>query len=169
MPIYLQPIKDHSSLYGFKSVLIAPCPICPAMSTAIRRDKPYIELFHGLLRTGAFHDYVMALKDDLEAHGVRTGVFTSYLPLPLMCLWSEGQRKRLLKRAGDYEAVAVPACDAAAFNVSDAVKSSGCRVLQVMQVKGIVTAVPSLRAPFTLSLKTVAKEGIAWPKLNVEA
>ena len=167
MSIYLQPVKDYSRLYGFKSVLIAPCPVCPAISMAVHDKKPYMEFLRRFLKTGVFEEYLAAMRSDLEVHGVKTGVFTSYLPLVLMCLWTPGQRKRLLKRAQHYDAVVVVACDAAAFNVTDALKSIDRPVFQAMQVKGIVTAVPTFDSPFTLRLKTPGQESIAWPKQDM--
>jgi hypothetical protein len=167
MPIYLEPVKDLSPLYSFKSVLIAPCPVCPAVSMAIQQSKPYMEFMHSFLKTGVFEEYLTAMKGKLAAHGVNTGVFTSYLPLVLMCLWSEGQRQRLSKRAQQYDAVVVVACDAAAFNVSNALKSIDRPVFQAMQVKGIVTAVPVFDSPFTLRLKTPSQKCISWPKQDV--
>ena len=163
MPIYLEPAREVSELYGFKSVLIVLCPMCPAVSLAIRRKQPYMEFFRRLLGTVALDEHVAALKDDLEGRGIEAGVFTSYLPLPLMCLWSNGQRNRLRRRAEGYEAVAIVGCDAATVNATNVLGGTGCQVVQVMQVAGIVTAIPTLERPGNLTLKITGPDSVAWP------
>ena len=164
MPIFLEPQNDFSTLHHFKSVLIVPCPICPAVSLAIQQNKPYMEILRHFLATGALREHVASLKGDLKRHGIRTGIFTSYLPMPLMCLWSAGQRRRLRKRARGYEAVAVLGCDAATFNVASALEPLDCAVVQMMQVAGIVAAIPSFEGPLHLRLHTIGKNSVAWPQ-----
>lgn len=164
MPIFLEPQNDFSTLHRFKSVLIVPCPICPAVSLAIQQNRPYMEILRHFLATGALREHVASLKADLDRHGIRTRIFTSYLPMPLMCLWSAGQRRRLRKRARGYEAIAVLGCDAATFNVASAVAPLDCTVVQMMHVAGIVAAIPSFEGPLHLRLHTIGKNSVAWPQ-----
>jgi hypothetical protein len=169
MPIFLQPKNNASSLYGFKSVLIVTCPVCPAVSLAIQQKKPYMELLRHFLATGALREQVAGLKADLEQRGIRTGTFTSYLPLPLMCLWSAGQRRRLLRKARGYQAIAILGCDAATVNARDALVSLGCEIVQMMQVAGIVTAIPAFEQGLDLKLNTIGKDCVVWPALPAAA
>ena len=165
MPMYLEPVGDLSLLHGYKSVLIVVCPMCPAVSLAIQQRKPYMEFLRHLFGTGALKEHVAALQDDLKRHGIRTGYFTSYFPLPLMCIWSARQRQKLAKRARGYEAIAVVGCDAATFNAANVVALEGCKVVQVMHVTGIISAVPTFTRPCSLTLKTLGQKSVAWPSL----
>ena len=164
MPIYLEPTSDLSALYEFTSVLIVLCPMCPAVSLAVRDKKPYMEFVRHVFGTASLDEHLEKLKDDLEGHGVRTGFFTSYLPLPLMCLWSEGQRGKLAKAVRGYEAVAIVGCDAATVNAANVLEGTGVKLVQVMEVAGIVTAIPKLERPFNLTLKITGKDSVAWPR-----
>lgn len=164
MPIYLKPLDDLSMFSDSQSVLIVPCPVCPAISMAIQDGTSYMKIFRSFLRTPVFQTYLKTVRRQLEEKGIRIGIFESYFPMPLMCMWLPGQRKRLLKRACDYDGVAVPGCDAAAFNVSDALKSTNCKVVQLMQVEGIVTAIPRLGFPFNVNLEIPSHKSVSWPK-----
>jgi hypothetical protein len=77
----------------------------------MQQNSPFIELFKRGIKTGAFEDYIQSIREPLEQRGVRTDAFSMHAPTPMMCLWTESQRKRLLKRARDYDAVVVLACN----------------------------------------------------------
>jgi hypothetical protein len=47
---------------------------------------------------GALQDRIRQMRESLEHRGIRTAFFTTRLPLPTMCLWTNGQRARLLRR-----------------------------------------------------------------------
>ena len=98
MPIFLEPLDMVDELKGFRSVLIVSCPICPPMCVSIQQKKPFLQpLKHGL-KTKAFEDYVIAIEEALKKHGVRTDAFTMRFPVPMMCLWTERQRARIVDR-----------------------------------------------------------------------
>ena len=118
MPINLQPKDVSDDLQNVSSVLIVLCPVCPQFSLAMQQNSPWIEFFKYGLKTGALEDHIKEIRRPLEKRGVRTGVFTMRLPLPMMCLWTKGQRKRLLKRAKNYEVAVVLGCDSAAFSAT---------------------------------------------------
>ena len=107
MPINLRPIDVSTELEGIGSVLFVPCPVCPQLSLAMQTDSPWLELFKSGLKTGALEAHIGELRKRLEEKGVRTGVFTTRLPLPTMCLWTKSQRERLIRRSKGYEAVVV--------------------------------------------------------------
>jgi hypothetical protein len=152
MPLYLEPQDVVASLKDFKSVLIVPCPICPPMSLAMQKNKPFIELFKHGLKTEAFEDYIKSLREPLEQRGIRTDVFTMRTPSPLMCLWTEGQRNRLVKRAEGYEAVLVVGCNSATYTAEDALKDTKCQVFQAMRMKAMANATPKFRFPMKVEL-----------------
>ena len=113
MPIRLEPRVVTADLVRFKSVLIVSCPICPAVSLALLKKTPLIQFFKHGLKTGAFEDYVKSIREPLEERGIHTDTFIMRVPHPLMCLWTDGQRRRLLKCAKDFDAVLVLGCHSA--------------------------------------------------------
>jgi hypothetical protein len=153
MPVHLEPLDVAAELAPFDSVLLVACPVCPPVSLALQEDARLIEFFRHGIRTQAFEDYVRSLRDELEQGGKRTGVFRIYRPLPMMCLWTEGQRRRLRKRARGYEAVLVLGCDSATHTVKDALKGAGCRVLQSMRMTGLSNATAEFGWPLNIELK----------------
>jgi len=152
MPLHLEPQDVSSDLEPFRSVLIVWCPICPPMSLAMEHDSPFIELFKSGFKTGAFEDYIHSIRKPLEQRGVRTSVYALYAPTPMMCIWTKGQRSRLLKRAREYKAVLVLGCDSAAYTVRETLKSTDCQVIQGMKVVGGTNATLRVRFPLTISL-----------------
>jgi hypothetical protein len=159
MPLHLEPIDVSSDLEHATSVLIVSCPVCPPVSLAIQKDSPFMEVFRNGLKTGAFEDYIKQIRQPLEQRGVRTGVFSMYAPLPTMCLWTKGQRRRLLKRARDFETVLVLGCDSATYTVRQALKETQCQVIQAMHMTGITNATVKFRFPMTLTLEEEARVG----------
>ena len=161
MPLHLVPEDVSADLMGFDSVLIVSCPVCPPVSLAMQKNAPLIEFFKKGLKTGAFEDYMKEIREPLERRGVHTDVFSMYTPLPTMCLWTDGQRRRLLKRAKDYEAVVVLGCDSAGYTVQQTLEHTDCHVIQAMRTTGLTNATVKFRFPLTLSLhdKTRVGEG----------
>ena len=153
MPVNLVPKDVSSDLAGFKSVLIASCPVCPPMCLAMQKKEPFIEFFKHGIKTAAFEDYIQSIRDSLEQLGVRTGVFSIHTPTPMMCLWTEGQRKRLKKRAKDYEAVLILACDSGTESAKDALKDTDCQVLQSLDMDGVINATTSIHLPLTVVME----------------
>lgn len=153
MPIYLEPRNVIADLENFKSVLIVSCPICPPMSLAMQKKKPFIEFFKHGLKTEVFENYVKSIREPLEQRGIRTDVYTTRMPSPLMCLWTKGQRSRLLKLAKDYEAVVVLGCNSATDTVKDALKDADCQVFQAMRMKGIANATMKFQFPMNITLE----------------
>ncbi len=152
MPIHLEPLDVSAELENFRSVLIVSCPVCPPMCLAMQQNSPFIEFFKSGLRTGAFEDYIQSIREPLEQRGVQTGAYSVHVPTPMMCLWTEWQRKRLLKRARDYEAVLVLGCDSAAYTAQDVLKKTDCQVIQGMQMIGTTNATLKVRFPLRIDL-----------------
>jgi hypothetical protein len=76
-----------------------------------------------------------------------------------MCLWTRGQRKRLLKRAKDFDAVLVLGCDSATYSVRQALKDNECQIFQAMQMTGITNATVKLQFPLTVNLEETTRVG----------
>ncbi len=152
MPIYLEPRDTLADLEGCNSVLIVSCPICPPICLSMQRRQPFLQPFRHGLKSKAFEDHIADLRKTLEQRGVRTGVFTMRVPVPMMCLWTQRQRQRLLRRAKSFDAVLVLGCDSATYTARDALKETGCRVVQAMQVVTITNATVRYRFPATVEL-----------------
>lgn len=153
MPVNLIPKDVSSDLAGFNSVLIASCPVCPPMCLAMQKKEPFIEFFKHGVKTAAFEEYIQSIRDSLAQRGVRTGVFCIHTPTPMMCLWTERQRKRLMKRAKDYEAVLILACDSGTESARDALKDTDCQIIQSLEMDGVINATTSIQFPLTIVME----------------
>ena len=159
MPLQLEPQDVTEDLEEVASVLIVSCPVCPPISLAIERDSPVLEVFKSGLKTRAFEDHIQEIREPLEKRGIRVGVFSTIAPIPTMCLWTRGQRRRLVKRAKDFEAVMVLGCDSATFTVQQALRETECQVVQAMRMTGITNAAVSFRFPMTVKLEEKTRVG----------
>ena len=141
MPIHFNDLDVVSEASGLSSALIVPCYMCPAVTVAVRENRPFIQFFNHLLKSAPFEEYIMTLRARLKEHGVETEVFGS-LPSHewFMCMWTSGKRKKLLKRAKPHDAVIVLGCDSATETVREVVRSADCRVIEGMEVAGIMNA-----------------------------
>lgn len=157
MPLHLEPADVSTQLDGFKSVLIVSCPVCPPVSVASENDSPLIEFFKHGIKTGAYEDHIREIRRSLGRRGIRSGVFTSYLPCPATCLWTEGQRNRLLKKAKDYEAALVMGCESARCTVQETLEKTVCQVVLGMQLVGITNANLKFKFPLTVNLENLAR------------
>jgi hypothetical protein len=157
LPINLEPIDVTDALEGVSSALIVLCPVCPQFSLAMQTNSPWLELFKSGLRTQALEDHIKAIRESLEKRGVRTGAYTTRLPLPMMCLWMKRQRELLRRRAEDFEAVVVLGCDSAAFTAQQVLRETDCKVIRGMRMVGITNATVSHRFPLTFELKETTR------------
>jgi hypothetical protein len=159
MPLHLEPQDVTGDLGNIASVLIVSCPVCPPVSLAIQRDSPFLDVFKNGLKTSAFEDHIEEIREPLEKRGVRVGVFSAYAPLPTMCLWTRGQRRRLVKRAKDFEAVIVLGCDSATYTVQQALRDTECQIVQAMRITGITNATVKFQFPMTVKLEEKTRVG----------
>ena len=124
------------------------------MTVAVREKKPFIQFFRNFLKSAPFEQYMTTLQSRLKEHGVKTKVFKS-IPSHewFMCMWTSGKRKKLQKRAEQYDAVIVLGCDSATETVRDVVKSTDCKVLEGMEVAGIMNAQIGFHLPGNVSFE----------------
>ncbi len=153
MPLTLVSRDASGELEGIQSALVLSCPVCPQVSLAMERRSPLIELFKTGLKTRAFEDYVLEIRESLEQRGIRTRAFSMVAPLPTMCLWTRGQRARLRRRARGYEAVLVLGCESSVRTAEKALEGMSCKVVSGMRVVGITNAAVTYRFPMTLELE----------------
>jgi len=175
MPIYLKEVDIIPKVAKFQSALIVLCRFCPAASLAMRKDKPYIELFRRFLKTEPYEQLINNMQSRLEQEGLKTNVFKgNLLPMPLnfiICFWTSGQREKLLKQAQQYEAIVVMGCEAAYQNVCDILKSTDCKIFLGMESEGIFEAIPKFRLPCNISLELTNVMPVLYPdkKSEIEA
>ncbi len=157
MPLHLQPVDVSRELDGYESVLLVSCPVCPPVSLASDKGAPLIEFFKSGIKTAAYEDHIGAIRQSLEQRGIKTGVFTSYLPCTAMCLWTTGQRKRLRECAKDYQAALVMGCESARHTVEQTLESTQCDVILAMRLTGITNATLRFEFPLTVRLENLAR------------
>ena len=154
MPFHFKPIDNIEEFTQFKSVLIIPCRFCPAASASINNNEPYFEFFRTFLKTDSYERQIKILKSKLENEGIQADIFESKIIHQfVLCMWTEKRRKKLLKRAKDYEALIVLGCEAAVNTVKDAVQSESCKVLQGLETEGIMSIQPKVHLPANISLE----------------
>lgn len=152
MPIHFKDLDVVPEISGLGSALIVPCNMCPAVTVAIRENKPFMQLFRSPMKSLPFEQYLMNLQARLKRAGVSSEVFRSSLYHQwFMCMWTLTHRRKLRKAASRYEAVIVLGCESATETVRDAVGSSGCRVVEGMEVTGIMNAALRFRLPGNIS------------------
>ncbi len=154
MPVYLKDIDDFQELENFRSVLIVPCRFCPAASFAAGKGQPYFEFLRKFLTTASYEEYIQTIRSGLEKKGVKADVFKSHLPHQyVLCMWTSGRRKKLMRRAMKYDALVVLGCEAAVQTICDSVKSTSCKVYQGMRTAGIMSIQPLFHLPCNISLR----------------
>ena len=159
MPLHLESLDLSDNLKCYKSVLLVSCPVCPPASLACDNDSPLIEFFKHGIKTPAYEEHLKQLRKSMEASGIRTGVFTSYLPCPTTCMWTTGQRNRLRKRARNYDAALVMGCESAQCTVKQTLKGTNCDAILGMQLVGITNAKLKFEFPLIVKLDSPMRVG----------
>jgi len=154
MPIHFSDSDVVSQIEGVNSALIVPCTMCPAVTVAVREQRPFLQLFRSLFESAPFKRYIIALQSRLADKGVRTEVFKSRLYHHwFMCMWTANRREKLRDRASHYDAVIVLGCDSATETVREAAQSAGCKVIEGMKISGIMNAQLKFHLPATVSFQ----------------
>ena len=144
MPFHFDDLDVVSEVSGLSSALIVPCYMCPAVTVAIRENKPFMQFF----KLAPFGAYIQRMRSALKEKGVRTTVFKSFLYHQwFMCIWTARRRKKLLDAVKGYDAVIVLGCESATDTVRACIQSTDCKVVEGMKTVGITNAQPRLRLP----------------------
>lgn len=148
MPIHLRDLDVVSRTTGVSSALIVPCNLCPAVTVAVDQEQPFMKLFKSWLKSAPFEGYIKDLQSRLSEKGVTTKVFKNPIYHQwFLCMWTNRRRKKLEKQAKGYDAVIVLGCDTANETVRDAVRAAGTKVIEGMEVAGLMNAKLSFRLP----------------------
>jgi hypothetical protein len=128
--------------------------MCPAVTVSVREKKPFIQLFKSFLKSAPYEEYITTLQARLQENGVKTKVFKSAPSHEwFMCMWTSGKRKKLQKYAEQYDAVIVLGCDSATETVREALKSTDCKLIEGMEVAGIMNAQIRFHLPGNVSFE----------------
>jgi hypothetical protein len=156
MPIHFNDVDLGPRVSGLQSALIVPCIMCPSVTVAIRAEQPLLRLFRNLFKSTPFERYLESLQARLRQQGIKADIFRSRLYQHwFLCMWSSGRREKLGKRARDYESVIVLGCESATHTVRDAVRSTGCKVIEGMEVGGLTNAKLKIGFPANISFADV--------------
>lgn len=154
MPIYLNDVDVAAKVEGMSSVLIIPCYMCPAVSIAVRENKPFIQLFNSFLKSPPFEQHIKALQSYLKEKGVDSVVFKSiFFHQWFLCMWTSGRRKKLRRDLEKYDSAIVLGCDSATETVQDLIKTTDCKVIQGMKVAGFMNAKMNFHLPCNVSFQ----------------
>ncbi len=154
MPVQLNDLDVVPEVQGLNSALIVPCNMCPAVTVAVRENKPFLQFFRSFLKSVPFAEHIRRLQSRLRDHGVDTKVFKCSLPHQwFLCMWTSGRRKKLQESARQYDAAIVLGCDTANETVRDSVRSTGCKVIEGMKVAGFMNAKMRLQLPANISFE----------------
>jgi hypothetical protein len=152
MPLHLEDLDVISEVRGLRSALIVPCNMCPGITVAVNEHRPFLELFRSPFRSAPFEEHIRSLQSRLQEAGVRADVFRSDLYNQwFLCMWTGRRRDKLRRVAARYDAVIVLGCDTATVTVRDALSSTGCTVVEGMEVVGYMNAKLRLGLPGTVS------------------
>jgi hypothetical protein len=167
MPIHFNDKDIFSEVAGLNSAIIVPCNMCPAVTVAVRENRPFIQFFRSFLKSAPFEQYIKALQSQLREKGVNNRVFRSNLLHQwFMCMWTSGQRKKLQKHAQSYDAVIVLGCDSATATVRDLVNSTETKVIEGMEIAGIMNAKLRFHLPCNISFESCKVIPISGQKKN---
>jgi len=154
MPIHLHDLDVVSQTAGVSSALIVPCNMCPAVTVAVNQKQPFMRLFRSWIKSAPFERYIKDLQSRLNENGVTTKVFRSPIYHQwFVCMWTSARRRKLQKAAENYDAVVSLGCDTANATVREAVKATGAKVIEGMEVAGLMNAKMSLGVTGEISFK----------------
>jgi hypothetical protein len=152
MPIRFNDLDVVSKVEGLSSALIVPCNMCPAATVAVREKKPFMQLFRSFLKSPPFEQYLGELQSRLGEKGINSKVFRSNIYHQwFMCMWTSAQRQKLQEDMKQHEAVIVLGCDSATETIRDSVKSTDCKVIEGMEISGIMNAKIKFHLPCNIS------------------
>jgi hypothetical protein len=148
MPIHFKDLDVATEAEGLCSVLIIPCYMCPAVTVAVRDEKPFIQLLSHFLKSPPFERHLKQMQFALKAKGIESRVFKSrFIYQRFMCMWSAAQRRKLKRLILKYDAAIILGCESAIETVHELVEATDCRLIQGMEVLGFMNAKMRFRWP----------------------
>lgn len=162
MPFYLRERNVVDELSGRDSVLIVVCRFCPAASMAARHGLTYLEPLRRGLTTECFEPLVSDMRTRLEGRGCRTSGLHGHLRNFVVCMWSEGQKRKLRRIAAEHDAVVVMGCRGAVESVARIVGSLPCRVYPGMEDEAVLSVTPKLAFPLRIALDRFELTPVYW-------
>jgi hypothetical protein len=164
MPFYLKEVDVVPEVAKYHSALIVLCRFCPAASTAVRKQQPYFEPWRRFVNTESYEQLIRNMQSRLQKEGVKTSVFRGSLINFIICMWTSGQREKLLNIAHQYEAVVVMGCEASYHSVCDMLAATDCKVFHGMESEGVFDVTPRFHLPFNISLELNSVTPIRYPE-----
>ena len=166
MPIHFEDQDVVSEAAGLRTALIVPCNLCPAVTVAVRENRPFMRFFRSPVKSAPFEEYLEALRSRLSEKGVSTKVFRSNLYHQwFMCMWTSRRRKKLQKLAKNYDALIILGCESATATVRDLVPAE-VKVIEGMRTAGIMNGRITLRFPGDLCFKECKVVPISQQKVS---
>ena len=154
MPIHFHDLDVTSELEGVKSALIVPCNLCPAVTVAVRENRPFMRFFRSMVKSTPFEEYLEILQARLDEKGVASEVFRNTLYHQwFMCMWTSRRRRKLERHAKRHDAVIVLGCESATETVRKVVDSTEVKVIEGMKTAGIMNAEMSFKLPGSLHFR----------------
>lgn len=154
MPIYLNDLDLADKVEGQRTTLIIPCYMCPAVTMAVKADRPFLQIFRSFLKSPPFEQYIKSLQSRLGVQGVESTVFkSSFVHQWFLCMWTSGRRNKLKRVINNYDSAIVLGCDSATETVRELVGTTDCEVIQGMQVVGYMNAKMTFSFPCNVSFE----------------
>ena len=154
MPIHLNDLDVAAGAEGLRSTLIIPCYMCPAVTVAAREKKPFLQLLSHFLKSPPFENHIQNIQSVLSAKDVEAKVFKShFIHQWFLCMWTSGRRNKLKRVINNYDSAIVLGCDSATETVRELVGTTGCKVIQGMQVVGYMNAKMTFSFPCNVSFE----------------
>ena len=154
MPIHLEELDIMPKVEGLDSTLIVACNMCAGASFAMKENKPFIQFSSNYLTSPPLEKHITKLQSQLKEKGVKSKWFKGgIIQKFFLCLWTSRQRMKFRQSAEKYESVIVLGCDSALKTVRDAIKGTGCKVIEGTEVVGVVNTESKFYWPFNISFE----------------
>jgi hypothetical protein len=154
MPIHFNDRDVVSDITGLSSTLIVTCNMCPAITVAVRENKPFMEITKGILKSPPFEKYLRDLQSRVGKEGIKTKIFRNSLYHQwFLCMWPSGSRKKLHDAAKNFDSIVVLGCESATKTVRDSLGEVDCKVVEGMEVAGIMNATLKFHFPGSVTFE----------------
>ncbi len=154
MPIHLEELDVMSKVEGLDSALIVACNMCAGASFAMKENKPFIQFFSNYLTSPPLERHIAKFQSQLKEKGVKTKWFKGgIIQKFFLCLWTSRQRSKFREYVEKYDSVIVLGCDSAFKTIRDSVKGTDCKVIEGMEVAGVMNTKTKFNLPCNISFE----------------